>query len=239
MKYTYKLLALMLLLFLLSGCLYPNSELEKNQIPNQAQLEMVQSAVDDYRERTNGLLPIRTKENKTPIFQKYIIDFNLLKEKGSIAEVPGNAYENGGVYQYAIVNPETDPQVKLIDLRITDALRNINVKINIYRDENLYPPIGEVVEEGVFTIDYEKLGLEEVPVIYSPYSDTVLPIVMDTNGETYVDYRIDLNHALKEYEHNYKDGDDIRFLLAENTPFLPAYSLPYTIKDNEPVFKTE
>src|SRR5699024_12802228 len=49
----------------------------------------------------------------------------------------------------------------------------------------------------------------------------------------YVDYRIDLNNALEDYEHHYEEGDDIRYLLAENTPFVPAYSLPYTIQDGE------
>lgn len=239
MKHTYKFVVLALVLFILSGCLYPSSQLEKNQIPNQAQLDMVQSAVDDYRERTNGLLPIRTKSNDTPIFEKYIIDFNLLKEQGSLAEVPGNAYENGGIYQYAIINPETNPEVKLIDLRTTEGLRGINVKINLYRDKNLYPPFGEVVGNGLYTIDYEKLGLEHAPTINSPYSDAVLPIVMDSNGTTFIDYRIELNNALKEYDHSYQEGEDIRFLLAENTPFLPVYSLPYTIKDEEPVFMTE
>ncbi len=60
---------------------------------------------------------------------------------------------------------------------------------------------------------------------------------MDTKGNLYVDYRIDLNHALEEYKHDYQKGDDIRYLLAENTPFVPAYSLPYTIQDGEPVFQ--
>lgn len=82
MNHTYKIIAMMLLILLiLSGCLYPSSQLEKNQTPNQAQLDMVQSALNDYQEKTNGLLPIRTKPNETPIFEKYIIDFNQLKNK--------------------------------------------------------------------------------------------------------------------------------------------------------------
>lgn len=59
---------------------------------------------------------------------------------------------------------------------------------------------------------------------------------MDTNGQLYVDYRIDLNDALQLYDHQYEEGNDIRFILAENTPFVPAYSLPYTIHEDEPVF---
>ncbi|GGA61250.1 hypothetical protein [Ornithinibacillus halotolerans] len=241
MRNTYRVIMVSIIMVVLSGCMYPNSQLEKNQTPNQAQLDMVQSAVDDYRERTNGLVPIRTKPNETPIFEKYLIDFTMLKEKGSIAELPGNAYENGGYYQYALLYPDTDAFVKLIDLRITEELRSVNLRINTYRNQNLYPPFGEVIdkEAGLFTIDHEKLKLDARPTIKSPYSDNLLPIIMDTNGKTYIDYRIDLNNALKEYEHSYKEGDDIRYLLAENTPFLPAYSLPYTIKDGEPVFMVE
>ena len=239
MRHTYLLVTAIVLLILMSGCAYPSNELKKNQTPNQAQLDMVQSSVEEYQERTSGLLPIRTKPNETPIFEKYLIDFNLLKEQGVLSEVPGNAYENGGIYQYAILYPETEPQVKLIDLRITDELRNVLLRINTYRDKKLYPPYGEKVGPNLYSVDYEKIGLDAPPVVDSPYSEALLPIIMDTEGNLFVDYRIDLNNALKEYEHYFKEGDDIRYLLAENTPFLPAYSLPITIKDNEPVFMTE
>ncbi len=216
--------------------MYPTSELDKNQVPNEVQLEMVQAAVEHYQEQTGGLLPIRTKSNDTPIFEKYLIDFTTLKESNSIADVPGNAYENGGVYQYAILNPETNPQVKLIDLRLTEAIRSVKIRVNAFRDKHIYPPFGERIDDGIFEIDYDKIGIDSPPLIDSPYSDVTLPLVMDANGEIYVDYRIDLNNALQTYEHTYQEGDDIRFILAENAPFLPAYSVPYTIKNDEPVF---
>ncbi|WP_082918034.1 hypothetical protein [Oceanobacillus sp. Castelsardo] len=237
MKYTFKItFTLLLVIAILSGCLYPESEKSKNQEAHEDQLVRVQQAVDDYREATNGLVPIRTKENDTPIFQKYLIDFNLLKEKGLISEIPGNAFENGGKYLYALITPDDQPRVKLIDLRVTETIRSINIRVNTYRDEHLYPPFGEVVADDIYSIDYKKIGLESTPTVESPYSKESLPIVMDTNGKLYVDYRIDLNHALHEYEHDFTEGDDIRYILAENTPFLPAYSLPYTIKNGEPVF---
>lgn len=232
-----KLLILSLCLFLLSGCLYPSNELAKNQVPNEQQLQTIQTAVDTYVKENNGLLPIKTKNNDTHIFEKYLIDFNILKEHNLISEVPGNAYENGGVYQYAILYPEDDPQVKLIDLRLTEEIRRINVQLDLYRDKHIYPPFGEEVVKGIYTIDYEKLGLESSPHVKSPYFDNQLPIVMDTEGKLLIDYRIDLNEALKTYDHDeYENGDDILFILAENSPFLPAYSAPYTIEDNEPVF---
>ncbi len=223
-------------MILLSGCLYPESELEKSQTPNEDQVEQVQLAIERYQEETQGLVPIKTKSSDTPVFQKYLVDFTALKERNLISEIPGNAFENGGVYQYILVTPEDEPQVKLIDLRITEEIRSVNVKLQVYRDEHIYPPYGEEIADGVYKLDYEKLGLDSEPYVKSPYTKENLPIVMDTSGKLYVDYRIDLYQALQDYDHLYETGDDIRFLLTDHTPFAPAYSLPYTVIDNEPVF---
>lgn len=237
MKHTYiRAIGALLLIFLLSGCLYPKSELSKNQVPNEIQIETVQSAVDTYREKTQGLVPIKTKDQDTPIFRKYLIDFGALQGKGILAEAPGTAFESGGIYQYALLTPEDNPRVKLIDLRISNTLREIGVKLHIYRNENLYPPFGKPITNNLYNIDYEKLGLQHKPYVNSPYSQKNLPIIMDTDGELYVDYSADLYDALKKYDHHFKPGDDIRYLLAKNTPFLPVYSYPYTVKDGEPVF---
>ncbi|ASN05505.1 hypothetical protein [Virgibacillus necropolis] len=239
MKYRYiRAIGAVFLIFLLSGCLYPKNELTKNQVPNEQQLETVQSAVDTYREKNQGLVPIKTTDNDTPIFRKYLINFSILQEKGLLGEIPGTAYENGGVYQYVLLTPEKNPRVKLIDLRVSDALREVAVKLEVYRNENLYPPFGQPITNHLYKIDYEELGFEHEPYVVSPYSQKNIPIIMDTDGNLYVDYRTDLYEALKKYDHSYKTGDDIRYLLAENTPFLPVYSYPYTVKDGEPVYMT-
>src|SRR5690625_872571 len=155
-----KILIVPMVLILLTGCLYPKSELAKNQIPNEQQLEMVQQAVIQYKEETGGLVPIKTKDSDSALYEKYLIDFTELKEAQLISETPGTAYENGGVYQYVILTPDDDPQVKLIDLRTTEKLREINVKLDIYRSKNMYPPFGPQIEKGVYQINYEKLGFK-------------------------------------------------------------------------------
>lgn len=236
MKHTYLKLPLLFLIVFLSGCLYPDSERAENQIPYEDQLRNVQEAVDQYQEETNGLVPILTKDSDTPIFEKYIIDFSLLKERNILSEIPGNAFEKGGPYLYSLITPDEDPRVKLIDLRITEQLRNINLRINAYRNEHLYPPFGDVIQDGIYTIDYEKIGLESPPTVESPYSKNQLPIIMNTEGKIFVDYRMDLNDALQKYDHHYSEGDDIRYILADHTPFVPAYSIEYTIQDDEPIF---
>lgn len=231
-----RLFGAILVILLLSGCLYPDNELKKNQVPNADQLESVQKAVDKYKENTNGLVPIKTKPLDTPVFQKYLVDFNALFDKRLLSEPPGNAYENGGLYQYVLLDPENNPRVKLIDLRISETIRSTNVRLDIYRSKNMYPPFGEQIEKGVYKLNYKALGLESPPYVTSPFSRKNLPIIMDANGNLYVDYRIDLYDALEKYEHDYKEGDDIRFLLADNTPFVPVYSLATTIENGEPVY---
>ena len=54
----------------LSGCLYPNDQLAKNNVPYDVQLNLVQQAVEQYAEMNQGRVPINTKENETPIFEK-------------------------------------------------------------------------------------------------------------------------------------------------------------------------
>lgn len=239
MRCTYfKIFVFFTTMVILNGCLYPESELAKNQSPYEDQLNMVQTAVEQYSEETGGLMPIKTKSNDTDIFEKYLIDFEKLKERNLLSELPGNAYENGGVYQYTIITPEDNPRVKLIDLRNTEELRSAVIRLETYRSKNIYPPFGEKIDENVFKIDYEKLGFNSEPQIQSPFSGENLPIIMDTDGNLYIDYRIDLNNFLNEYEHSYTTGDDIRYILPDHSPFVPAYSLPYTIENNEPVFLT-
>src|SRR5699024_6664247 len=101
------------------------------------------------------------------------------------------------------------------------------------------PPFGEQIAEGIFQLNYEKLGYKTEPHVTSPYTKNTLPFVMDEDGRLFIDYRVDLMHVLQEVEHDYESGDDIRKVLEDNYPFVPAYSLPYTIKEAEPVFMLE
>lgn len=227
---------MLLMIIFLSGCLFPKNELSQNQVPYEDQLMTVQNAVDQFKEQTNGLIPIKTKDADTPIFEKYLIDFDQLQQQEILSAIPGNAFESGGIYQYVIIDPEETAEVKLIDLRTTEAIRKVNVKLDIYRDKHLYPPFGEEVAEGLYKIDYKKLNFKEEPFVESPFTQNDLPLVMNVHGELFIDYRKDLMQALNEFDHSYTAGDDIRFLLTEHYPFVPAHTIPYTIENNEPIF---
>jgi hypothetical protein len=223
-------------ILLLTGCMYPSENLSHNQVENDVQLDMVQEAINQYVTQNEGRIPIYTKENETPIYQKYIIDFNVLKQRNLIQSVPGTAFENGGVYQYVLIDVETEPKVKVIDLRLSDQLREVQQRLNIYLSDNTYPPFGEKVADGIYTLKYEELNLDGPPFVESPYSTTNLPILIDTDGELLIDYRLELFQLLQNTEHNYQEGEDIRGIITDHYPIVPAYSIPYTLNNGDPVF---
>lgn len=221
---------------LLTGCAYPQEKLAQNQTPYQDQVTSVQSAVEQFQKDNGGILPIKTKENDTPIYQKYLIDFKKIVPR-YIADAPGNAYESGGIFQYVLVDVETNPTVKIFDLRIAETIRDIKLRM----DMQDYPPYKEQIENHVFSIDFEKLGYKEEPVVMSPFTNQALSFVITGDAEVYVDYRKDLFQILQNSKENYKDVEDLRTILYQDSMFVPAYSLPYKIdpETNDPTFMSE
>ncbi|RXJ04616.1 hypothetical protein DS745_00665 [Anaerobacillus alkaliphilus] len=229
------LLVLIALIFLLSGCLYPSEKRVENQVPYQDQILSVQHAVVQYR-LENQDLPVHLRDTETNEFQQYLVNFQRLVPK-YLQQPPGNSFENGGVYQYVLVDVEKHPQVKLIDLTITRGIQELQRNVNDYRRKHRFAPVKEVVATGVFLLDYEKLRLKEQPTVRSPFHpDHRLPLYIDGNGQVLVDYSIDLLYALSKFEHNFQEGDDVRSILVDHFPFVPAYSVPYTIKEGKVVF---
>lgn len=233
MKWKVHGLFFVLIVSLLTGCMYPKEELSQNQVPYKDQIQAVQTAVDDFRKDNGGILPIKTKEAETPIYHKYPIEFKKISPK-YLSEPPGNAFESGGVFQYVLVDVETNPTVKLLDLRLTETIRDINLRIKAKG----YPPYKDQLARNVFSLDYKKLGYEKAPYAVSPFTNQNLSFVITGNAEVFVDYRPDLYQAIKKTNKQLKPGEDIRSILVNNSMFVPAYSLPYTVdaKTNEPVF---
>lgn len=232
MKKTLTILFLSLAV-LLSGCGASGDANESGTIPYEDQIDLMQGAVNAFQEESGGLLPIKTREFETDIYIKYPIDFSKIVPIHTEA-IPGNAYEKGGIFQYVLVDVETNPTVKLVDLRIAERIRELNVRKNANSGSI---PFNEEIGDGVYKIDYEKLGYKQPVTVKSPYSETHLPLVVGGNGKFYIDYSIELNRILVEEKPQVEQGEDIRYLLSEKHPVLPAYSLPYTVNEkNEPIF---
>lgn len=232
MKKWHLFVLLVISAMVLSGCLYPEEKLVQNQVPDVDQLASVQRAVDQYRQDTGGLVPIKTRDQDTDLFIKYLIDFEKIVPK-YLSKSPGNAYEQGGIFQYIIWDPENTAEVKLVDLRGAEKIREVNMR----KIGTKYVATKEQLADNVFSIDHEKMSFDEPVTVPSPYTGVQLPIVMTGDGELYIDYSIDLYKVLQEEKPNVKPGEDIRHILFDNNPIVPAYSLPYTVNEkNEPVF---
>lgn len=206
-------------------------------MPNKYQVESVQQAVDNYQKST-GILPIKTRDMSTPIYEKYPIDFTKLVPQ-YLPEPPGNSFENGGVFLYVLVDVEDNPTVKLIDLITVEKVRELQLRVDMYRQKHKYPPVEKVLAEGRFLLNYEKLDLEEDPSVQSPFSENLLPLIIDNNANVFVDYSMDLYQYMKGGEFDLQEGEDIRKILIEESNFVPVKSLPYTVQNGEPIFLTK
>ncbi|CEG22593.1 hypothetical protein BN1080_01524 [Planococcus massiliensis] len=236
MKKISMLIMFTVLAVLLSGCMYPESERAENQIPYEEQVNSVQNAINQYQEESGGLLPIKTRDMDVDQFIKYPIDFSKIVPK-YLSEIPSNAFETGGIFQYVLMDVEENPTVKLVDLQMAETIRSINIRKSANGGR---APIAEIIADNVYRLNYTAMGFKEEQMAVSPYSGRNLPLVVTGKGDVYVDYSMDLYTELQEYEGTIEEGQDIRFLLYDDSPIVPAYSLPYTVdEDMEPIFNNE
>ncbi|KRG12516.1 hypothetical protein [Lederbergia galactosidilytica] len=220
------------LILILSGCMYPDERKAENKIPYEDQLDSVQKVVEQFQDEKDGILPIKTRDQDTPIYIKYPIDFSQIVPN-YLSSPPGNSFESGGIFQYVLIDVETDPTVKLVDLRIAEKIREIKIRLQAHK----YPPFKEALADNVYSVDFSQLGYKSEPYVESPFSHNNLSFVMDGKGEIYVDYISDLYQVLKDSNESYQNGDNIINILTKDSPFVPAYSLPYTVdENNEPIY---
>ncbi|WP_411844389.1 hypothetical protein [Salinicoccus sp. HZC-1] len=231
---SFKISVLFIAVILMSGCLYPESEKIENQIPGDAQVEMVQNAVEQYQEDSDGLLPIKTKENQRE-YLKYQVDFDMLVPN-YLNERPENSYEAGGKYQYVIIDAENDPQIKLADLGITGDIRSLTIRLDAMGE---YVELGEEVGPNVYQLDLGFYKLSDNPTVTSPYSGSSLNVYYNGGQEFVVDYREDIGRIISENNLEFETGEDVRHILYEYTPIVPIYSPQITVDEkNQPIFMT-
>lgn len=227
-----RLIPLSLLFGLLCGCLYPQEErLQLNQLP--VHVERVQSAVDLYFKEKN-VLPYRYKEDEIKFTSKAVVDFQALK--GYIDQIPPSAYENGGFFIYVLTNVEEKPLVRLFDLRVNDQVEKVQIMVNDYKQEHNKLPIQEKIDQRHATIDFQKLRMDEIQ-IPSPYDSTAtLPFIMDQQGKVMIDYRAEAMKMIQKAKVKPSEEEDLRFWMAKQSLYVPAFSLPMKYMTGEPVF---
>lgn len=213
----------------LSGCLYPKERLQENQIAAKEYVLLVQNAIDQYHQAT-GVLPIKNSEMTTPIYEKYMVDFKKLKERGFLSAVPANAFENGGTNIYVLVDPEQKPTVKLMDLNAFQQTVQLQKLVDDYKlGQNGQLPKGAEVAPHFYEIDYNKLHVKPMQV-QSVYSRQIqLPFIMHESGQVAVDYAMEIMRLIdkKAMQSTLDPNQDLRQLLVNESFYVPARSYPY------------
>ncbi|MEW9669735.1 hypothetical protein [Ammoniphilus sp. 3BR4] len=224
---------LLLIMILLTGCMYPEERRAENQLPPMQQVQLVQDAIDQFREET-GVLPIATKEADTPIFEKYVIQFNQLVPK-YLTYTPGAAFEQGGSYLFVLTDVEVQPTVRLLDLKMVENIADIQMRVTRYFDKNKSLPVAGVVQPGYFQIDLRKIGVAKgKDAIESPITGNSLPVIMSAAGVVGIDYGEDLKQILSGIQGEIPADKDIRSLIPENSLYVPVKSFPYVLIDGIP-----
>jgi hypothetical protein len=225
------LLLILLLIPLLSGCLYPKERLGENAAPPAQQIQQVQEAVLKYQEKT-GVLPVLTKDASTPIYEKYPIDFKKLVPD-YLSMIPGAAYENGGNYMFVLINPEEKPEVRLADLVISQKIQSLQQDVQLYYIRNKSYPLGEKIADGYYLLDFKAFN-KEVESVTSQYSQQQLSIIISEKGVVGVDYAPDIHMAVQKLSTPPAIYEDLRKYLAVDSPVVPVKSFPYFLINGEP-----
>jgi hypothetical protein len=219
---------------MLSGCVYGNEIKQQNTPAAGEFITIVQGAVDQYIKRI-GVPPIQNKPEDTPIYEKYLVDFTKLRNYNMISNVPSNAFENGGTAIYVLVNIETKPQVKLMDLPAYQQMVELQREVDLYIKKNGMLPKGELIAAHFYRLAADNLSNKKTQ-INSPYSRQLLDIVIHDSGRIAIDYSPELIKAMsKSGIQQLEDPKlDLRSVLVEQAFFVPAWSYPYHWRDNQP-----
>ncbi|WP_028986653.1 hypothetical protein [Thermicanus aegyptius] len=227
------LLGSFLFLLLLSGCFYPGKE-EENFSTLTFQVQTVQSAVDRYFKQT-GSLPLIENSGERFLYEKNAIDFGKLYPQ-YLSTLPTNSFEKGGHYRYVLYLNGEEIAVKLIDLTLSSAVGELQLKINDFFQREGILPMKRGPNLYQYEIDYEKLGIKK-PVLNSPFTGKPLSFALSPKGEVFIDYAPDLMQY-KEKGYTGK-GEDAREILIENSYFVPVKSFPYRWIKGEPVLSMD
>ncbi|MFC4599088.1 hypothetical protein [Cohnella hongkongensis] len=227
------LAALASTLVFLAGCLYPEDRTPRTEATAREAVLTVQDAVDRYQEQS-GVLPIQNADETVPRYEKYKVDFGKLKRMGYISRVPSAAFENGGSYQFLIIDEETKPLVRLLDLVVFQTADSVQKKMDQYRSsQGNRLAAGEQMYPGFRAIDFAKLGMKD-PGVLSMFSRQTLNWIVDDQGKVYADYGIDIAKAAEKAETVPGENEDARRLLIDSSYYVPVRSPEYRWVDGEP-----
>lgn len=227
------LTASVILMLSLTGCLYPKDQLKQNQAAPKEAVRNVQAAIEQYQNDT-GLLPIHNSNTEVPIYEKYKIDFSKLQVKGYISTIPTAAFENGGNYYFIVIDEETEPLVKLLDIVTFQRVNDIQNWVRSHMQSGGELPKDEEMYPGFYQIDFKSMN-RTAPDIRSVFSGQTIAPIIDDEGVVYTDYGIDLMQLILKSEGIAEDDQlDLRRLLVDSSDYVPVKSPIYRLVNGEP-----
>lgn len=225
----------LLLILLVTGCVRTQEFNDRTAQSLPQEVQMVQTALNEYMKGT-PLLPLKAAQGNS-LYQKYLIDFDQLK--GYLAEAPSNSFEKGGRYVFVIADPGKKPKVRAMDLRITDQIRDLQTRVNAYKEREHHLPKGEIIEGGYYALDFKALNTEGLQIPSPYHSQIKLPVIIDKKGELFLDYRLEVMQALEKEKKQPSSQVDLRELLWKDSLFVPVLSPGMVLKDGDPVLQAE
>lgn len=222
----------LLLLSLMSGCLYPQEErLQLDQLPQH--LSRVQSAVELYF-KEKKVLPYKYEKDEIKFTSKSTVDFKKLG--GYLDQIPLSAFEEGGYFLYVLTNVEEKPLVRLFDLRLNDQVEKVQIMVHDYYQKNQKLPVKEKVDDEYFTIDFQKLRIEE-PQVPSPYDpQATLSFIVNSKGKVMIDYRSEAMKLIQKAKKKPTEQEDLRLWISKQSLYVPAFSVPMKFEKGTPRF---
>lgn len=221
-----------ILLSLMSGCMYPQEErLQLDQLPQH--VSRVQSAVELYW-KEKKVLPYKYEKDEIKFTSKSTVDFKKLG--GYLDQIPPTAFEEGGYFLYVLTNVEEKPIVRLFDLRLNDQVEKVQIMVRDYLQKNKKLPTQEKVDAQFFTIDYQKLSIDE-PKVPSPYDpQATLPLVVNDKGKVLIDYRAEAMKMIQKAKKQPSEQEDLRLWMSKQSLYVPAFSIPMKFEKGTPRF---
>ncbi|RUT36612.1 hypothetical protein EJP77_03640 [Paenibacillus zeisoli] len=222
------------LLGVLGGCMYPRESRPGNQVSYRESVNRLQLAVDQFQ-KDQGILPILNADESTPRFEKFRIDLDKLNKTGYIDEIPATAFEQGGSAYFLILDEETKPVVKVMELTTVQKVNDIQRAVDKYKSSHQGKlPVGQELYPGIYSIDLMAINSESLAWT-SFYSGQTSDYLLDPRGQVYVDYALDIMQAVEKSGVTPKADTDLRSLLLEHSYFVPVKSLPYHWQNKQPV----
>ncbi|MBB6677737.1 hypothetical protein [Cohnella lubricantis] len=226
------------LLLPLTGCMYPDEQTPGNDASARQSVLAVQDAVDRYM-TDNGVLPIVSADESVPKYEKFKLDLGKLKRMNYLGSVPNVAFESGGRNQFLVIDEETKPTVKLLDIPVYQEAAAVQRKVNDYMNEHSGgKPVGEELYPGYWSLDFKMLGGGE-PDARSMFSGQSLTFMLDAAGTVWLDYGLDIATAIRKSSSAPSGDEDLRGILVAESYFVPVKSPVYHWVNGEPVAQPE